>query len=43
VDFAHPRTRARISGESRLPGELTMVLGRLGLDALDVAKETMIG
>jgi 23S rRNA (uracil1939-C5)-methyltransferase len=43
VEFDHPRTGARIVTEGRLPGELTMVLRRLGLLALDVMKEVMVG
>jgi 23S rRNA (uracil1939-C5)-methyltransferase len=43
VEFDHPRTGARIVVEGALPGELAMVLGRLGLVALEVAKEVMVG
>ncbi len=43
IEFDHPRTGARVVAEGTLPGELTMVLGRLGLVALDVAKEVMVG
>ena len=43
VEFDHPRTGARVVAEGALPGELAMVLGRLGLVALEVAKEVMVG
>jgi 23S rRNA (uracil1939-C5)-methyltransferase len=43
VEFDHPRTGARVRAEGALPGELAMVLGRLGLVALEVAKEVMVG
>ena len=32
-----------LQGESPLPGELTMVLRRLGVEGLDVTKEVMVG
>ena len=38
-EIAHPHIRA----ESPLPGELTMVLRRLGVEGLDVTKEVMVG
>jgi 23S rRNA (uracil1939-C5)-methyltransferase len=43
VEFDHPRTGARVVVEGALPGELAMVLGRIGLVALDVAKQVMVG
>jgi 23S rRNA (uracil1939-C5)-methyltransferase len=43
VEFDHPRTGARVLAEGAVPGELAMVLGRLGLVALEVAKEVMVG
>jgi tRNA/tmRNA/rRNA uracil-C5-methylase (TrmA/RlmC/RlmD family) len=43
VEFDHPQTGLHLAAESALPGELATVLGRLGLVALDVAKEVMVG
>jgi hypothetical protein len=43
VEFDHPRTGARVVAEGTLPGELAMVIGRLGLVALEVVKEVMVG
>jgi len=43
VEFNHPRTGERVAAESTLPGELATVLRRLGLVALDVAREVMVG
>jgi hypothetical protein len=43
VEFDHPRTGARVVALGALPGELAMVIGRLGLVALEVVKEVMVG
>jgi 23S rRNA-/tRNA-specific pseudouridylate synthase len=43
VEFDHPRTQSRIAFGGTLPGELTMVLDRLGLVGLDVVKQVMVG
>ncbi len=41
LSFSHPRTRSTIQVESDLPGELGMVLTRLGPLGLDVTKRVM--
>jgi len=43
VEFDHPRTGARIVAEAPVAGELVMVLERLGLVAIDVSKEVVVG
>jgi 23S rRNA (uracil1939-C5)-methyltransferase len=43
VEFDHPRTGNRILAGGTVASELTVVLGRLGLVALDVVKQVMVG
>jgi 23S rRNA (uracil1939-C5)-methyltransferase len=43
VEFDHPITGSRVVEQGTLAGELTMVLARLGIVALDVVKQVMVG